>query len=448
MRPPRRQFLNYASWAAACAAIGPAALPLGAAGGDYKALLVLYLNGGNDGNNVLVPTDGAYSDYESSRGVLALPRSSLLSLPAPAAGHTFGLHPSLAPLMPLYNSGRLGLLSNVGPLIEPSTAEQVINRSVKVPSFLGSHSDQTAIVQGWMPEVDNSGWAGRALERLDTSLRNPLSAVTTDSHRTLVLGRSSPVTFMPTNGMRWWGQADLLSPERQSTQYLLNMAKWQFSNDYEAEYRRTLGASLDDSTRLTRALVSARAPTADFGGDHLGAMTRSLASVLPVFREQGLRRQVFLMSWGGFDTHAGQRGTGPNTQDTQLRRLAEVLAAFDRTNVENGLDQQVVTLVMSEFGRTLRTGSGSGSEHAWGNHWMLMGGPVVGRTVHGVFPRLILGGPDDMDTGKNGRLVPTMSSDQVGATLMRWMGLSPNDFPDVFPYLKNFRSPTLPLLYA
>ena len=102
MRPPRRQFLNYASWAAACAAIGPAALPLGAAGGDYKALLVLYLNGGNDGNNVLVPTDGAYSDYESSRGVLALPRSSLLSLPAPAAGHTFGLHPSLAPLMPLY----------------------------------------------------------------------------------------------------------------------------------------------------------------------------------------------------------------------------------------------------------------------------------------------------------------------------------------------------------
>ena len=444
----RRAFLSQAGWIGTCAALGATALKGSAASTDYRALVVLFLNGGNDGNNLLIPTDAAFTDYQTSRQSLALPRASLADLPGRAIGHTFGVHPSLAPLVPLYAAKRLAFVANVGPLVEPATASQVLNNAVRIPPFLLSHSDQQAIAQGWMLSEDNSGWAGRALERLDPSLKHPLSAVTMDTNRTLVLGRESAVSFMQNGGTRYWGTADLAFPDRTNVQLLLNMARWQSGNAYETEFARTLNTSLDDSVRLTQAYLAVKAPTANFGNDYLGQQLAGLASVLPVFRAQGLRRQVFLVNWGGFDTHANQRGTGPNTQDSLLRVLSEVMAAFDQTNRDNGLGDAVTTLVMSEFGRTLRPGSGGGSEHAWGSHWMVMGGGVAGGTVHGTFPSLTLGGPDDGDLGRNGRHVPTTSSDQVGASLMQWMGLGSPDIPVAFPHLVNFKTPTMALMQS
>jgi uncharacterized protein (DUF1501 family) len=442
----RRHFLGATGSLSAASLLGGVSIPGQAAGEGYRALVVVYLNGGNDGNNVLVPTDGAYGDYQTSRANLALPRNSLATLSGSAAGHTFGLHSSLTPLVALYNSGRLGFISNVGPLVEPATGRQVLDNAVRLPPFLMSHSDQTAIVQGWNLAEDNSGWAGRGLETLPISLRHPLSAVTMDTNRTLVLGKQSTVTFMPPGGTRWWGTADLAYPETPSAQSLTRMARWQSANAYEAEYARTLGSALYDSAQLTQAFLGAKAPTADFGNDWLGNNMRALSSVLPYFKAQGLKRQVFLNHWGGFDTHANQRGADMNTQDAQLVILARVLEAFDATNRANGMDMSVVTLVMTEFGRTLRPGSGGGSEHAWGNHWWLMGGPVAGGTVHGVFPSMVLGGPDDGDPGKNGRHVPSTSSDQVGASLMQWLGMESSYLLDVFPNLANFKQKTLPLI--
>ena len=144
----RRHFMSAASALTASGLLGGLSLPGLAAGDDYRAVVVVYLNGGNDGNNVLVPTDGAYSDYQTSRANLALAKASLTNLPGTAAGHTFGLHPALAPLVPLYTEGRLGFVANVGPLVEPSTGAKVLSNAVKLPPFLMSHSDQTAIVQG------------------------------------------------------------------------------------------------------------------------------------------------------------------------------------------------------------------------------------------------------------------------------------------------------------
>ncbi len=191
-------------------------------------------------------------------------------------------------------------------------------------------------------------------------------------------------------------------------------------------------------------------PAADFGNDseQIVPGLRNLASLLPYFKSQGLKRQVFLQSWGGFDTHANQRGSAAETQDAQLAVLAKALAAFDVTNRANGMDMNVVTLVMTEFGRTIRPGSGGGSEHAWGNHWFALGGPVAGGTVLGQFPSLVLGGRDDGDVNRNGRLVPTTSVDQLGATLMQWMGLLPTQFHDVFPNLVRFPQKTIALLRA
>lgn len=446
----RRQFLGGLTGAGSLAAAGllshlsDRARAVG--DDDYRALVVLFLSGGCDGNNVIVPTDGMYGDYQTARTNLAMTRSSLAALPGTAIGHTFGLHSALSSLVPLYGQGRLAFIANAGPLVEPTTAEQAKNKLVDLPPFLLSHNDQVAIQQGWTVKDDFSGWAGRSLELLPSELRHPINAVTMSSARTLVLGKRSRVSFMTRDGSRYWGPADLANPKTLAAQQINRMAQWQFANHYEAEYTRTFGGAVDDSTRFTQALMQAKDPSADFGTGNLADNLRALAKALPSFKALGYKRQVFLVSWGNFDTHTNQRGNDTNTQDAQLALVAKALVAFDETNRGNGLDNNIVTLAMSDFGRTVRPGSGGGSEHAWGNHWFALGGPVQGGTVHGVFPSPVLGGPDDGDRNKNGRHVPTTSTDQVGATAMQWMGLDPSAFHEVFPNLVNFDRKTIPLL--
>lgn len=441
-------------WLAGLGALGtlaPLTGSVGAAGEDYRALVVVYLNGGNDGHNTLVPTDGMYGDYQTARQNLALPRNSLLALPGSSIGHTFGLHPALAPMVSMYAQQRLAFVANIGPLVMPATARQVLDQAVDVPPFLLSHSDQTAIAQGWTVNDDTSGWAGRALELLPSRLQNRAAAVTMDTNRTLVLGRRSPVSSLSDDGsnIAWWGIGDLKRPQDLGTQALMRMAQWQSANAYEAEYARTYGMAIQDAVFFTQAYASAVPPAGDFGStDTLARRLRALASLLPAFKSAGLKRQVFLLHWGSLDTHTNQRGSDAMTQDAQLNVLGKALKGFDDSNRASGVDSNVVTLVMTEFGRTVRPGSGGGSEHAWGNHWWAFGGPVAGGQVIGQFPSPVLGGPDDSDSQKNGRHVPTLATDQLGATLMQWMGLAPEQFHDAFPWLVNFPRKTVPLLRA
>ena len=448
----RRHFLRFGGPArVGCLLVASGMIESGlahAAGDDYRALVVVFLNGGNDGLNSLLPMDGAYDDYYKARPELAIGKSVLTSLSGSSGGHTYGLHPALAPLAPLYENGRLAWIANVGPLVAPATARQVIERSVAVPSFLLSHSDQVMWQQGWLGDSDASGWAGRALELLPTALRNQANAVTMNTDRTLVLGRNSPVSFLSPWDSRYWGQADLAQPQSPAAQSLNRMARWQFANQYEAEYARTFGRAVQESTLFTQATLNAKAPAGNFGDDDLSRALRKLASLLPVFKQRGFKRQVFLVQWGSFDTHAAQRGTGPTSQDAQLATLARAMQAFDASNLAAGLDQNVVSLTMSDFGRTLRQASGGGSDHAWGNHWFAMGGPVRGAQVVGTLPTLTLGGPDDSDPNGGGRFVPTTSTDQVGATLMQWLGLPATEFEKVFPNLVNFGQKTINLLHA
>lgn len=450
----RRSFLSVLGSAPLGASLGGAgllgtlSLPGSAAAADYRALVVVFLAGGNDGHNTLVPTDGAYLDYQRARPDLALAKASLVDLPGSSAGHSFGLHASLAPLSGLYQQQRLAFMANVGPLVVPATAQQVKDHAVELPPFLMSHSDQQQYTQGWMGDTDASGWAGRGLETLPASLKNALAAVTFDTNRTLVLGQNSRVAFLTPDGGRYWGNADLAHPEGFWSQSLNRMAQWQFSNEYEAEYARTFGGSITESTLFTQAFLKATPPQATFEDNELGRRLRTLATVLPVLKNSGYKRQVFFVNWGSFDTHVNQRGSGESTQDTQLMQLAKALTAFDTANQSAGLNRDVTTLVMSEFGRTLRPASGGGSDHAWGNHWMAMGGAVSGGQVLGQFPSLVLGGVDDSDPNRGGRFVPTTSADQVGASVMQWLGLPSASVPDVFPNLKNFSQKSLALLSA
>lgn len=448
----RRHFFKLAGAAPVVSLLGGTSLLAGsnasAAASDYRALVVIFLNGGNDGLNSLVPTDGAHADYIKARPELGLSKNVLTALSGTSGGHTYGLNPALAPMAPMYNQGRMAWISNVGPLVQPVTARQVIDHSAPVPSFLLSHSDQVMWQQGWMGDADGSGWAGRALELFPTALRNSESAVTMNTDRTLVLGRNSPVAFLNPWDSRYWGQADLAHPETAAAQSLNRMARWQFANQYESEYARTFGRSVAESTIFTQAALNAADPKGDWGSDDLARSLRKLASLLPVFKQRGYKRQVFLVQWGQFDTHTAQRGTARTSQDAQLDILARALAAFDTANLASGMDQNVLSLTMSDFGRTLRQASGGGTDHAWGNHMMAFGGPVKGGQVVGTLPTLTLGGPDDCDPNGGGRFVPTISTDQVGATAMQWLGLPADQVTAAFPHLANFSQKTINFLHA
>ena len=204
-----------------------------AAAEDYRVLVVVFLGGGNDGHNMLVPTDAMYGDYQSARANLALPRASLAALPGMAVGHSFGLHPALAPLVPLYAQQRLGFIANVGPLVEPATASQVRENAVHVPPFLFSHNDQVAIQQGWPVSDDPSGWGGRTLEALPSSLRNPFAAVVAAGDVRLTQGRQSPVSHLSSNPL--WGAVDL-ERQPQLVQSLQRIGQQQHRNRYLAAY--------------------------------------------------------------------------------------------------------------------------------------------------------------------------------------------------------------------
>jgi uncharacterized protein (DUF1501 family) len=432
----RRALIMRAGFFAGVAALGGFAAPRLAGAGDYKALVVIHLDGGNDGNSMLVPTDGAYSDYERARtSILALPKAGLLTLSGGrTADHTFGLHPGMPEVKALYDSRRLAFISNVGALIEPATKQLVLENRVRLPNGLFSHNDATGFVMGSVE--DATGWGGRALESLDTSLRHSGAAVAVGHERTLVSGRRTAVSYLPGEGNSYWGFADLLRPEQPMSQTLLRMGQWQSANDYESAYARNLGVALGDTTLFSRVGQMAAPHRQDFGSQALGTQLRYLASLLPAFKAYGLRRQIFQVNFGGFDTHTKQKGP----HDALLIGLSKALAGFDAANRDNGVDGQVLTVVGTEFGRTLRPSSGEGTEHAWGTHWLVMGPMVAGGQVHGAFPSLTLGGPDDGDTGSgaSGRLVPYHGTDQVAATCLAWLGLPDSRLDEVLPNLRNF----------
>jgi uncharacterized protein (DUF1501 family) len=439
----RRHFLGATGAAGLAGAFGTQWLTGPASANDYRALIVIDLAGGNDGHNMLIPTDGAYADYERARtSVLALPKDSLVRLDGTAAGHTFAVHTAMTNVARLYNQKKLSFLSNVGALIEPATAEQVKNNTVRLPIGLFSHNDQAAFVQG--ANDDTSGWAGRSLESLASSMRHKAAAVALSNNRTLIQGRRSSVSIVTNGGNAWWGQSSLTRDEDPITQSVKRMSRWQFANDYERIYANSMYDSVSDSVMFAQAREMTAKPAADFGSGWLSGQLEFAARVLPVMPSFGMRRQVFFLTHGGFDTHTGQRGTAQDSQDTGLATLDKALGALDSTLAANGMRDKVMVLVMTEFGRTLRPGSGGGSEHAWGTHWMVMGPDVIGGTVHGHFTPLVTRSADDIDG--EGRYVPQFSADQVGATLMQWMGLESSKVTTVFPNLVNFKDRTVPFL--
>lgn len=460
----RRRFLRQLAAGTASSALGFAAqLPLMSRAlaaenysgiNDYRSLVCVYLGGGIDTHNAFVPYPvGAYGEYAALRQGLAIPRASLL----PGTGGAIGFHPALAPLRTLFNEGSLGLVTNLGNLFEPMTPQHLFDyyetgtSAVAIPHELYSHSHQTDLIQLNRirePGAAAAGWGGAMADRLIAANVNPSFPLSytlagTNYWQTGLATRAFSVqagqdiaTFEDFNSDSWppW------EPGRSATwNEILSRS---YTHPLEAQAAGALLGTRQRSDLLRTALAAAPDLATPYNPDNwLDNQLRSVARLISIRQQVGMRRQLFFVELGNWDTH----GNHLQQHGQQLAELAGGLFNFQRTLRELGVENSVTTFTFSEFNRTL-TINGDGTDHAWAGDQIVMGGSVDGGRVHGtpiVYSAAGTGehwgdtlfGP--ADTGA-GRFVPRYSMDQYGATLARWMGIKGTDIAAIFPNLPNF----------
>ena len=444
----RRDFLAHAGAVSLAGIAATLATVKNVQAADYKALVVVFLSGGYDGNNVLVPLDSAYNDYAKARPALALPKDSFVSLSGSHIGHKFGLSPANRAFADLFEQKRVAVIANAGALVQPTTMAQYKSNSVKLPPFLGSHAEQEQWVQGWMGEEDTSGWGGRTMDAMSNDMKNfqPLVAMARDY--TAVVGRSTSLSLANSGSGSRWGNADLADPTNISRQRVEWASRLQSGNVYDTEFSRSLRSAYSDTVLFAQGQSYGTAPVGNFADAQIGRDLRYLARNLAYAKQSGARRQIYLVQDGGYDSHVDQLSTSTNNPGLEMRigDVTNSLVAFDQSIQAYGMNNDVITVVMSEFGRTLDPAAGGGSDHAWGNHWFAMGGPIKGGVVYGnTFPTLQTGGVDDASFWRpyRGQWLPQFSAHQCMADLVGWLGLTPAQTLAVMPNLANFAQRTI-----
>jgi uncharacterized protein (DUF1501 family) len=442
MRATRRSFIRYASLAATGNALG--LRPFGAlnalaqSGSGYKALVCVFLFGGNDANNTLIPFDTTgYGKYSSLRGDLALAQNTLLPLtPAP----NFALNPNLPDIQALFNSNNAAFVANVGTLIQPLTRAQYLAGGT-APVNLFSHPDQQLEWQNAAQSaVTPTGWAGRMADSLAATYNQGASIpmITSVAGDTLFCNgnATSPVSISPGNvGAASCSEGSECNARQASAQALLTLdsglsliqADDSITTNAYA-YAKTLADAVQSISPLQTVFPA---------NNSLAAQLKQIAQIIQVRSALGVQRQIFFASLGNFDTHANQL----NLQNALLAQISPALAAFYNATVELSVASEVTTFTMSDFSRTFQPNSNFGSDHAWGSHHIVIGGAVKGGQIYGTYPTLALAGPDD--SGSNGRWVPSTASSQYAATLAQWFGVPLADLPTVLPSIGNFTTNNL-----
>ena len=450
MNASRRAFLQRASAFSVAGVAAPWALNLAAmaeasaaTATDYKAIVCVFLYGGNDYGNTLVPYDAPnYSAYQQLRPTLAYARANLDSTvltptiaPTDINGvsHQYALAPELAPLLPIFNTGRMGVVLNVGTLIQPTTKLQYTNKTVPLPPKLFSHNDQQSVWQSSAPEGATSGWGGRMGDLFQSGNGNAtFTCVNVSGNAVYVAGKTAVQYQVSTNGSV--PLAGLKSPMFGSSacsDALRTLVSEPRAHLFESEYNRVSKRSIDADGVLTAALANAPAIATPFpASNNLGDQLKMVARMISSASAVGAKRQVFFVSLGGFDNHDGLLTDHPPL----LTAVADAMAAFYNSTIELGVASQVTTFTASDFGRTL-SGNNDGSDHGWGSMHFVLGGAVNGKRFYGTAPVVANNGPDDVGQG---RLLPTTSVDQYGATLGKWLGLTDSDLLTVLPNLSNY----------
>ncbi|WMD20473.1 DUF1501 domain-containing protein [Achromobacter seleniivolatilans] len=448
----RRAFLQRACALGATGLAAPLAVNLAALGAaaaqsappSYKALVCVFLYGGNDPYNTLTPFDApAYRAYAAARSDIALPRDALRATAlrgraAAADGAQFALAPALAPLAPLYENGQMAVLLNVGPLVVPTSKADYISARVPLPPKLFSHNDQQSYWQALAPEGASSGWAGRLTDLFaSANTQRTFSGITAGGSTVLLAGRKVAGYRVGISGST---RIDMLYRDMYGssacTELLRQLITQPREHLMEREMSRIAAQSIDADTRLRAALANVTVP-GNFESP-LAQQLKIVARIIGARQDLGARRQVFFVSQNGYDNHTGLNDTHP----ALLRELGQSLAAFQQALSAMGVAEQVTTFTASEFGRTLGS-NGNGSDHGWGSHQFVLGGAVKGGRYYGTHPEIARDGPGFVD---NGRLLPTMAVDQLGASLGAWFGAGREELRLVFPNLKNFDDTPLGVL--
>jgi len=416
---------------------------------DYRALVCLFLAGGNDANNLIIPNDTAgYATYAAGRTTLALPQTGLLGItPKTTDGRAWALHPSTTALKTLFDSGKLALMANVGTLVVPTTKAQYNARSVPLPSQLFSHNDQQVEWQSSIADkASATGWGGRLADLTNAfNGNNSISmSISLNGQNSFQIGKNVAQYSVGTNG------AIALSGSSSSTTNFQGI-RTKAQNDifagssnnlFEAAFAGMTSNSIADSALLS-SVVSGTAPfTTVFPNSNLGQQLRMIARLIAARNTLGLKRQIFFARIGGWDLHDNQVIAGNTTTGAHANLLADVgnsLKAFYDATVELAVADKVTAFTASDFGRTLRS-NGDGSDHGWGSHHLVVGGAVKGGDIYGKMQDLTVNGPDD--TG-SGRWIPTTSVDEYSATLASWFGVSNTDLATVLPNIGRFAKPNL-----
>jgi uncharacterized protein (DUF1501 family) len=477
----RRQFIRRA----ACAAVGTAAMTsairdlrfMNAAVAqsnitDYKALVCIFLAGGNDSNNLILPTlQSEYDNYAAIRTpVLALPQSAILPVTTlNGDGRTYGLHPACPELQTLFGEGKLAFLFNAGTLVYPITRAQYLAGSKARPPQLFSHADQVTQWQTSIPDQPPlTGWGGRCADLLNSvqpgvpiSLSVSLAGANTFEVGNIVsqysVSTSGAISLSGVTGARLAALTNILGlpyPNLQAQAYagvaehsintgsLLNNAITNTAGN--AYWTNGFPLSVTTPTSGTK-FNSSLAPQLQMVARLIEAGVRAAGSPTNGF---GMRRQIFFCQVGGYDLHSGQTpGAGSTTLGAHANLLAELsqsLYAFQRAMEQleplyPNISKSVTTFTASDFGRTFPS-NGQGSDHGWGSHHLILGGAVKGQKTYGAFPTLTVNGPDDTSTG---RWIPTTATDQYFATIASWFGVDSGNLATVFPNIGRFATPNL-----
>jgi uncharacterized protein (DUF1501 family) len=440
----RRSFIGQAS----CAAVGSTSLlstltnflmtnsavaQNAASFNDYRALVCFFMPGGNDSFNLLVPTDTAYSEYQTVRGDLALPQNSLLPItPLNNAGRPLALHPAATGLRDLFADGNLSFIANVGSLVRPTTLADY-NNGNSIPYGVFSHSDQQEQWQSSIPDVRSGlGWAGRVADMLISANKNTAVSMNisiSGNNLWQVGNQVYPYTVnangaVPLNG---YGTNNATNLIRKTA--IDNQLAQEYNNVLERTFATAKRNSLD-AYSLFKAATDTPLPADNLGTGPLGSSLRQVAKVIGGRNVLGAKRQIFYVQWGGWDFH-----------DNVLTNMADMIpvvsnamkAFYDLLEAMN-VQNNVTLFSASEFGRSLTTNS-QGSDHAWGGHQFVIGGAVNGQRIYGTYPDLYAN--NSLDTGR-GRIIPTTSVDQLAAELAIWLGVSKSDLPIILPNISRF----------
>ncbi|HEY6244773.1 MAG TPA: DUF1501 domain-containing protein [Pyrinomonadaceae bacterium] len=422
---------------------------------DYRALVCVFLNGGNDGNNMFVDLN-QITTYNNVRSADGLALSNLLQV-SPTTGGSFGFHTNMVEMQTLFNQGKLAVLCNNGPLVEPLTRTTYQNGTGKKPLQLFSHSDQVGLFQTAIANVaSQTGWGGRLADRIAL-----LNGVATFPQNVSIAGVNLFLTGVDTRQLAVADsgtslanvlQLNLSGTASEQANRLVSFNELRtFDNNFKlvkaASDTRSSSIQTDNALSSVNPTLSTVFPTNTSIGRQLKQVALLIKASTDALAGINMKRQIFFVQLGGFDTHSNQVGG----QGSLLTQLSQAINAFFQATGEPGMPGQdkVTLFTMSDFGRTLdpagTTTAAVGSDHAWGNHHLIVGGAVLGHAVYGLYPNLALNGPDDADSGSGarGRWIPTTSVEQYAATLATWYGLSSADLTAVFPLIGRFSTPNL-----